>query len=205
MLRQVTVSIVIGTFLVGMYYVVDASYVQPVREDALAAALERFQPGLSVGVVLAMDEHQRAALVKSMPSDLQLLLVQEAKSRPSFVSESVGDIKKQTGSDARFAKLTQITALKGYDASGTALIIESGGSKFLRLEGFAVTPGIDQRVFLTKDGSVETGVDIGPLKASSGPQNYDATGVDTDTYNVVIIYSKTFDAYYAHARFLKSE
>lgn len=205
MLRQVTVSVVIGTFLIGMYYVVDASYVQPVREDVLEQKLGQLRPGLSFVKVLQMDESQRSALVQSMPYETRLLVIQEARKYPSFASETVDDIKKVTGSDVRFVKLTQIDRLKGYDASGTASIIESGGKTFLRLEGFSVTPGFDQRVFLTRDGSVEAGADVGLLKATSGSQNYDVTGIDTETYNIVIIFSKTFDVYYAHAKFPRPE
>jgi hypothetical protein len=117
--------------------------------------------------------------------------------------ETVDDIRQQTKSDARFTKLAQLTALKGYEASGTAILVQSADKIFLRLENVNITPGIDQRVFLTKDGSTSSGVDLGPLKATRGAHNYDATGVDTEMYNVVIVYSRSIDEYYAHARFLK--
>lgn len=199
-----TLFVIAGTLLIGAYYVVDATYVQPAQQDVFSEKLTAFQPGLSFVKMMQMEEPQRAALIHSMPSDTKFLVMQEAKKHPSFVTETVGDIKAQSGSDVRLLKLTQVAALKGYDASGTAALMESGPKSFLRFDGFGVTPGFDQRVYLTKDGSVSTGVDLGLLKATTGSQNYDITGIDTETYNIVIIYSKTFDEYYAHARFLKS-
>lgn len=202
MLRQVTISVIIGTFLVGAYYVVAASYIPAEQQSRLAAQLEEFQPGLTFEVLLSMDERQRATLVQNMPSDTVLLLMQEVKSRPSFVSETLDEIRQVSDSDVKLVKFAQVTALKGHSASGTAVLVLSGEGEFLRLEHFSVSPGIDLRVFLTKDGSIFTGVDLGPLKATSGPQNYAIPAVNTEEYNIVIIYSSTFDEYYAHARFI---
>lgn len=205
MLRQVTISVVVGTFLIGMYYVVAASYVPPEQQNVLASKLEQYRTGLSFDVLMSLDEAERTALIHGMPSDTVRLLMQEARLHPSFLVETVDDIRQQTKSDARFAKLAQLTALKGYEASGTAILVQSADKAFLRLENVNITPGIDQRVFLTKDGSASSGVDLGPLKATRGSHNYDATGVDTEMYNVVIVYSRSVDEYYAHARFLKSD
>lgn len=202
MLRQVTLSVIIGTFLIGTYYVVAASYIPAEQQNRLAVMLAEYQPGLTFEMLLSMDEVQRAALVQGMPSTTVMLVMQEAKTRPSFASESIDDIRQAAGSDVRLAKFAQVTALKGHGASGTAILIQSEGGEFLRLERFNVSPGLDQRVFLTKDGSIFTGVDLGTLKATSGPQNYVIPHVNTEEYNIVIIYSRTFDEYYAHARFL---
>jgi hypothetical protein len=204
MLRQVTISVIIGTFLIGTYYVVAASYIPPEQQDVLASKLDQYMAGLSFDKLMSLDEADRAVLIQGMPSETVRLLIQEAKSHPSLLIQTADDIRQQTKSDVRFAKLAQITALKGYEASGTAILVESASQSFVRLENLNVTPGIDQHVFLTKDGSATSGVDLGPLKATRGSQNYDATGIDTEMYNVVIVYSKTLDAHYAHARFLKS-
>lgn len=204
MLRQVTIFVIVGTFLIGTYYVVAASYVPPEQQNILEQKLDQYMRGLSFDRLMSLDETDRATLIEGMPSDTVRLLIQEAKSHPSFLVETVDDIRQITKSDARFVKLAQLTALKGYEASGTAILVESADKSFVRLENLNITPGIDQHVFLTKDGSASSGVDLGPLKATRGSQNYDATGVDTEMYNVVIVYSKTLDAHYAHARFLKS-
>lgn len=205
MLRQVTIFVMVGTFLIGTYYVGVSSYVAPEQQNKLASSLGEFQTGLTYGKIISLDEHERAALIQSMPSDVVRMVMSEAKLHPSFVSEGVDDIREQSFSDdVTFSKMTQIAGLKGYDASGTAVLVHAGSKVFLRLDEFGVTPGIDQHLYLTKDGSASSGIDLGLLKASSGSQNYDVSGIDIDEYNILIIYSKTFDIHYAHARLAKS-
>lgn len=204
MLRQVTLFVIVGTFLIGTYYVVAASYIPSEQQNKLAAQLNDFQPGLGYEKLLLMDEVERVRLVGLMSSETVRLLTEESKTRPSFVSESLDDLKQVANSDLQLVKFSQITALKGYNAAGTAILVQSASGNYLRLENFNVTPGIDQRVFLTKDGAISSGVDLGRLKATAGSQNYAIPSINTEEYNAVIIYSKTLDAYYAHARFLKS-
>lgn len=200
------ISVVIGTFLIGTYYVVAAMYVQPAQHDKLESALGDLQPGLSYEQLVMMSEAERYYLIQQAPSSTRQLILEEAINHPSFISESKDIIKETSNSDElRIVKLTPFSGIKGFTAQGTAVIYNSGNMNFLRFEDFGVTSGIDQRVYLTKDGAVATGIDLGALRASRGEQNYDITGIDTEIYNILIIYSKTFDTYYAHARFLKTE
>ncbi|MEW6044010.1 MAG: hypothetical protein AB1608_07070 [Thermoproteota archaeon] len=206
MLKAVTVSIVIGTFLIGMYYVVEATYVQPVQQNELASALDDLNPGMTYDQLASLDEYERYLLVRSAPSETIRMLIQESQKYPSFVAESKDQIKEISKStELRLVKLTPIAGLKGFTAQGTAGIFVSGNTTFLRLDSFDVTPGLDQHLYMTKDGSVASGIELGRLKASEGSHNYDITAIDTETYNILIIYSPTFDTYYAHARFLKAE
>ena len=206
MLRTVAVSVIIGTFLIGMYYVVAATYVQPIQQDKLAYALDDLKPGLSYEQLIALDEEERYYLIQQSPSSTRQLLLQEATNHPSFIAESKDEIKKASSSDElRMLKLTPIAGIKGFTAQGTAAIYGSGDTTFLRLEDFSITSGIDQHVYLTKDASITTGTDLGVLKATQGEQNYDITGIDTKVYDIMVIYSKSFDIYYAHARFLQIE
>jgi len=206
MLKTITVSIMIGTFLMGTYYVLAASYVPPVREDKLVSALNNMQTDLTYEKFITMSESQRMTLVRQMPSGVTRMLLEEAQNHPSYVSENADKIKLESGSnDIRFTKLTQITGVKGYDGSGIASLVYAGDMSFLRLEDFSVTSGIDQHLYLTKDGTIFSGIDLGPLKASAGDQNYDITGINTDAYSIMIVYSKTFDTYYAYTKFLKTE
>jgi hypothetical protein len=206
LLKAVTISIIIGTFLIGMYYVVDATYVQPVQQNELTEALNLLSPGLTYDQLASLEEEERYSLVRFAPSETIRLIMQEAQNHPSFVAESKDQIKEHSGSaELRLVKLTPIAGLKGFTAQGTAGIFVSGDSTFLRLENFDVTSGLDQRLYLTKDGSIASGIELGRLKASEGSHNYDITGIDVETYNILVLYSPTFDAYYAHARFLKAE
>jgi len=164
------------------------------------------QTDLTYEKLISMTENERMTLVQQMPSNTIQMLLEEAQNHPSYISENTDKIKLESNSnDIRFTKLTQITGVKGYDGSGTASIVHAGDMTFLRLEDFSVTSGIDQHLYLTKDGTSASGVDLGPLKASVGDQNYNITGINTDVYSVMIIYSKTFDTYYAYTKFLKAE
>jgi hypothetical protein len=206
MLKTITISILIGTFLIGTYYVLAASYLPPVQENKLVSALSQMKSDLTYEKFISMSENERATLVAQMPSSTVQMLLKEAQNHPRYVSEDTDTIKLESDSnDIRFTKLTQLAGVKGYDASGTASIVYAGNMMFLRLEDFSVTSGIDQHLYLTKDGTIASGIDLGPLTASAGNQNYDITGIDVGAYNVMIIYSKTFDTYYAYAKFLKSE
>ncbi|TBR23057.1 MAG: hypothetical protein EPO63_06320 [Candidatus Nitrosotenuis sp.] len=206
MLKTITISIMIGTFLMGTYYVLAASYLPPVPENKLVSALNNMQTDLTYEKFISMSENERMTLVQQMPSDTIRMLLEEAQNHPSYISEDADKIKLESNSnDIRFTKLTQITGVKGYDGGGTASIVYAGNMAFLRLEDFSVTSGIDQHLYLTKDGTIASGIDLGPLKASVGNQNYDITGINTDAYNVMMIYSKTFDTYYAYTKFLKTE
>lgn len=204
MLKTVTLSILIGTFLIGTYYVLAASYTPPTQENKLVSELNKMKTDLTYDKFVSMNENERASLVQQMPSDTIRMLLKEAQSHPTYVAEGTEKIKLQSGSnDLRFTKLTQVTGVKGYDAGGTVSVVYAGSMAFLRLEDFSVANGIDQHLYLTKDGTSSGGIDLGSLKASVGNQNYDITGIDTNAYDILIIYSKTFDTYYAYAKFLK--
>lgn len=206
MLKAVTISTVIGTFFIGMYYIVEATYVQPEQQNDLTRALDKLSAGLTYDKLVSLEEEERYSLVRFAPSETVRLIMQEAQNRPSFVAESKDKIKEHSKSaELRLVKLTPIAGLKGFEAQGTAGVFMSGDFTFLRLENFEVTPGLDQHIYLTKDGSVASGIELGRLKATEGSHNYDITGIDTETFNILIIYSPTFDTYYAHARFLKAE
>lgn len=206
MLRTVTISVIIGTFLIGSYYVVAASYVQPEQQNKLSIALAEIQPGLTYEKFIALDEDEKSFLVQTMPSATKNMILDEARNRPSFAAESKDIISQMSGvSELRMIKLSPVSGVKGYGASGEAAVYVSGKTTFLRLQDFGIASGIDQRLYLTKDGTIETGIEIGLLRASQGDQNYDISEIDHDTYSTMIIYSKPFDLYYGYAKFIKPE
>lgn len=204
MLRTVTISVIIGTFLIGSYYVAVSSYVQPEQQNKLSLALSELD--LTYEKFVTLSEDEKSFLVQTMPSTTRSLILDEAGNRPSFVSESKDIITEISGSpDLRLIKLTPVSGIKGYDAQGTASIFVSDTMTFLRLEDFGVENGIDQKIYLTRDGTTQTGMEIGVLKASHGDQSYDITGIDHDAYNILIIYSKPFDLYYGYAKFARAQ
>ena len=56
MLRTITLSIMIGTFLMGTYYVLAASYLPPVQENKLVSALSNVQTDLTYKKFISMNE-----------------------------------------------------------------------------------------------------------------------------------------------------
>ena len=205
MLKAVTISVIIGTFLIGSYYVAASSFVAPVQHDRLALALGEVQPGLTYEKFITSSEDEKYSLLAIMSSDTRRMILDEARDRASFISEGKDEIISYTGPDTKMITFTQVSGIKGYDAQGTASVFVGNDAKFLRLEDFGVAGGIDQHVYLTKDGTPGTGIDVGLLKATQGDQNYDITSIDPNEYHVLIIYSNLFDAYYAHAELLKTE
>ena len=92
---------------------------------------------------------------------------------------------------------SQFQSIKGFNAKGKVMTIATGEKTFLRFEGFSVTNGPSLFVYLTKSGDVNSGYEVGKLKANQGNFHYDVTGINTFEYNVVVIYSKSFEMYYA--------
>jgi len=206
MLRTVTISVIIGTFLIGSYYVVAASYVQPEQQNKLTLALTEVRPDLTYEKFVALDEDEKSFLIQTMPFATRNMMLDEARDRPSFASESRDMMTELSGAtELRMIKLTPISGVKGYGAAGEAAVYVSGEMTFLRLQDFGIASGIDQKLYLTKDGTIETGIEIGALKASQGDQNYDISGIDHDVYNTLIIYSKPFEMYYGYAKFIRPE
>ena len=206
MLRAVTISVIIGTFLIGSYYVVAASYVQPEQQNKLTLALTEVRPDLTYEKFVALDEDEKSFLVQTMPFATRNMILDEARDRPSFASESRDMMTELSGAtELRMIKLTPISGVKGYGAAGEAAVYVSSEMTFLRLQDFGIASGIDQKLYLTKDGTIETGIEIGALKASQGDQNYDISGIDHDVYNTLIIYSKPFEMYYGYAKFIRPE
>ncbi|MBM3905306.1 MAG: hypothetical protein FJ354_01295 [Thaumarchaeota archaeon] len=206
MLRTVTISVIIGTFLIGSYYVVAASYVQPEQQNKLGMALSEIRQDLTYEKFIVLSEDTKAFLIQTMPSSTRNLILEEARDRPSFAAESKDIMTEISGtSELRMIKLTTISGVKGYDAGGQTAVYVSGKSTFLRLQDFGIASGIDQKLYLTKDGTVDTGIEIGSLRASQGDQNYDISGIDHDTYSILVIYSKPFELYYGYAKFVKPD
>lgn len=206
MLRTVTISVIIGTFLIGSYYVVAASYVQPEQQNKLGMALSEIRQDLTYEKFIVLSEDTKAFLIQTMPSSTRNLILEEARDRPSFAAESKDIMTEISGtSELRMIKLTTISGVKGYDAGGQTTVYVSGKSTFLRLQDFGIASGIDQKLYLTKDGTVDTGIEIGSLRASQGDQNYDISGIDHDTYSILVIYSKPFGLYYGYAKFVKPD
>lgn len=88
---------------------------------------------------------------------------------------------------------------------GRAKLIESNGQLTLRLENFEVTNGPDLYVYISDSenptnevADLGNYVDLGPLKASSGNQNYSVPN-EAKNYRTAIIWCKQFSVLFSFA------
>lgn len=202
MLRGIAIAVIVGTAAMGAYYLVGPMISQKTITDPLQQALEQVQVGLTYDKFVSMVDSQRDALIEKIPQKTINLMMDEAKKFPTTVSESMQDMISKISSNTQtviFSKQGEFVGLKEHDAKGKAEIISVGKIAFLRFENFEVTNGPDLHVYMTSDGDVSTGIDLGKLKGSMGDQNYALNGVDIKTYHIVVIYSQPFHVYFAEA------
>jgi hypothetical protein len=86
---------------------------------------------------------------------------------------------------------------------GTALLLETEPETLVvRLQDFAVRNGPDLHVYLSPsaEGYADGAIELGPLKADKGNQNYDVpAGVDPSAIRSVVIWCKQFSVLFATA------
>jgi len=201
-LKIVTIGIILATASLGTYYAIISSQpLSAVIESQLNAELNKVVDGLTYTKFVAMTEQERTAIVQIMPVPTINLLLSAAAKSDTVVSEGIEQITPllKSPGDLRFIQTAKWEGVKGNEAKGKAVIVSTGDRMFLRLEEFDITNGLDLYVHLTKSGDISTGIEVGKLKANHGEQNYEITGINTNAYNVVVIYSKSFDVYYAKA------
>ena len=87
----------------------------------------------------------------------------------------------------------EVVGTTGHPASGTARIVESGGTTFVRYENFKTINGPDLYVYLATDLGATEFVDLGRLRATEGNVNYEVpAGVDVADYRYVLVWCKAF-------------
>jgi len=144
--------------------------------------------------IIVQREQVMIQEMESMIEDKEIMA--KAAKTTTSVSEGMEDM----GNKLTTLKTGEFHGLAGHLGQGTVKIISSDGTSFLRFEGFQVTNGPDLFVYITQDGDVHNGVNLGKLKGSMGDQNYELPdGIDTELYNVPVIYCKLFGVYFAEA------
>ena len=201
MLKIVTIGVILGTATLGSYYAIVPEYSPPEVPDKITLQLNQLQEGLNYAKFTDMKEDEQIILVKQMPSETRELIINKARNFGSEIDEDMSVITKnlESSDDLKYVKTAKFQGLKGNKAEGMAMIISAGKLDYLRLDDFFVTNGIGLHVYVTKAGDVNSGYDLGQLKATQGDQNYQLPVINTDEYNIVVIYSKPFDLYYASA------
>ena len=203
MLRGIAIALIIGTAIIGVYYIVAPHLGQPSVEDELPKALGQIQSGLTYDKFVNMVDSQRNTLIQKMPQKTIDLILEQARKLPTTVSESIQDMASKLGSNSQsvvYSKQGSFVGLEGNAAKGKAIIIVAGKAAFLHFQDFEVTNGPDLHVYITTGGDISSGIDLGKLKGSIGDQNYDLSGVDLKTYDTIVIYSKPFQIHFAMAK-----
>jgi len=201
-LRGIVIAVIVGTAAMGVLYLGGPMILPKTLTDPLQHALDQVQTGLTYDKFVNMTNSQRDALVQKMPQQTIALIMDDAKKFPTTVSENMQDMISKislTSQSIVFSKQGEFVGL-GHETKGKAEIISVGTIAFLRFENFEVTNGPDLHVYMTINGNVTTGIDLGKLKGSIGDQNYELHGVDTKTYDTVVIYSQPFHVYFAEAK-----
>lgn len=87
-----------------------------------------------------------------------------------------------------------------HNAKGTAKILSLADDKVLRFENFKATNGPDLYVYLATDEKATDFVNLGPLKANIGNQNYQIPkGTDLTKYDTALVWCKQFSVLFGHA------
>jgi len=207
MLKGITIAVIVGVAAVGVYYLASPLFYDRIIDEPLPKALSEIQKDLTYEKFVNMVDEQRSTLVKKMPQDTIDLIMNEAKKFTTGVSENMQEMIAKVAPDShespKFSKLGIFQGLKGHQATGKAEVITVGDASFLRFEEFEVTNGPDLHVYMTKNGDVDTGIDLGKLKGNKGSQNYELGKINTNVYNTVVIYCQPFHVYFASATLLE--
>jgi len=94
-----------------------------------------------------------------------------------------------------------------HSASGAALLIEVGGTRYLRFENLQVDNGPDLKVYLSpepssaEEGAFDDGiVSLGDLKGNIGDQNYEIPpDVDLERFRSAVVWCERFGVGFAVA------
>jgi hypothetical protein len=91
---------------------------------------------------------------------------------------------------------------RAHDVEGSALIVKSGNTTFLRFEDLKTINGPDLRIYLSNDLSADDIVDLGSIRATEGNVNYEIpAGTDLAKYKNAMIWCRTFGVLFSYATF----
>jgi len=203
-LKAITIAVIISAAVIGIYYLAGPLFYDRVVNEPLPAALSDLQKDLTYDKFVNMVDEQRKALVEKMSPGTIDLVMAEAKKFTTTVSEDMQEMIAKVAPNSqetpKFSKLGMFQGLAGHEAKGKAEVISVGDISFLRFEDFEVTNGPDLHVYMTKNGDVNGGIDLGKLKGSIGNQNYALGEINADVYDTVVIYCQPFHVYFASAK-----
>ncbi|RDJ31586.1 MAG: hypothetical protein DWQ18_06150 [Crenarchaeota archaeon] len=192
MKKAISIGIIVAAVAVGIGLASPLFYERQIDEP-LPVALNKIEEGLTLEKFTNMEDSAQESLVQKMPEKTKAMIMEEMAKTESQVSEEMSD------DSVSVLKTGEFEGLVGHKAMGTAKTIMVGDATYLRFENFEVTNGPDLRVYLTPGGDVKQGIHLEKLKGSKGDQNYLLEGIDTDTYDTVVIYCQPFGVYFGQA------
>jgi len=197
--KAAIIGIIVAVIAIGGLLASPLFYETEVNEP-LPAALEEIEVGLTFEKFTEMPDEQRQEIVEKMSQVVKDMIMEKAAPMIIPVSETMDEMVKDSEPSIEIFKSGTFEGLAGHDVEGIAKIIQVNDMTFLRFENFQVTNGPDLFVYITQDGDVHNGINLGKLKGSMGDQNYELPDdIDTEVYNVPVIYCKLFGVYFAEA------
>ena len=119
--------------------------------------------------------------------------VNEALPQGEIPSKQDQQEKTVTQREQRNLISSEVVGTTGHPASGTARIIETDGTEYVRYENFKTINGPDIYVYLSKDLSAQEFISLGKVKATEGNLNYEIpVGTDLSQYHYVLTWCKQF-------------
>lgn len=116
-------------------------------------------------------------------------------------STSDEPINEPVNPNAMVVTKGSFTGTPGHSVSGSAEIITENNQKKLVLKGFSTTGGPDLRVYLATSTQAGNFISLGQLKANSGQQVYDITGMpDFTQHRFVLIWCQQFGILFGSAQ-----
>jgi len=153
---------------------------------------------------IKMTYEEMEGMSASEAEDLEQQIMEEAALMPDIVMEE----DMPTARDAVVRRGVFQDADEAHQATGDAILIESGEEKILRLENLDVTNGPDLRVLLSTSDNPNSRdtlgeyIELDRLKGNMGNQNYTIDGdIDLSQYKSVVIYCKPFHVVFGTAIF----
>jgi hypothetical protein len=88
-----------------------------------------------------------------------------------------------------------------HPASGTARVVETSGTRYVRYENFKTINGPDLYIYLAKDLDAKEFVDLGRIRGTEGNINYEIPeGVNVTDYSYVLTWCKQFNTLFNYAK-----
>ena len=129
---------------------------------------------------------------------IALLLLFGACSKKTTTNDPINEPVSPT---AMVIAKGNFTGTPGHNVSGSAEIITENNQKKLVLKGFSTTAGPDLRVYLATNAQAGNFISLGQLKANSGQQVYDITGMpDFTQHKFVLIWCQQFNILFGSAQ-----